>query len=84
MEKEAIFIPKAPQNIEVIAPTKNAMVVYQVLPWSTHKKTTKAMSIMKIEITLYSAQINYDAPYLIIMPISTTPGCLEFKGCLSY
>jgi|LakMenEpi03Aug12_release.lakeMendotaPanAssembly.Ray.scaffolds.fasta_scaffold87030_3 hypothetical protein len=77
-------MPKAPQNIEVIAPTKNAMVVYQVLPWSTHKNITKAISITKIEIILYSAQINYDAPYLIIMPISTTPGCFEFKGCLSY
>ena len=31
LENVAIFIPNAPQNMDVIAPVANAIVVYQVL-----------------------------------------------------
>lgn len=49
----AIFIPKAPQNIEVIAPVTKAMVVYQVLAWSTQKNTTAPINTINTDIILY-------------------------------
>ncbi len=71
----AILIPNPPQNIEVIAPRTNAIVVYPYFILSTQTNTIAPIKIMKIEQILYSEMINYEAPYWMIAPIYTIPGC---------
>lgn len=68
--------------MEVNAPTPNAVVVCHVFAWSTQKNTIAPIIMMNTKHILYSDQIKADAPYLIIMPIYTTPGCEELSGCL--
>lgn len=80
MEKVAIFMPKAPQNIEVMAPARNATVVYQVVILSTHIYTMAPMMIMNMEQILYSDAIKADAPFRMIAPIYITPGCYVFNS----
>lgn len=52
-ERVAICIPNAPHAIDVVAPTKNAKVVYPPYILSTQIHTIKAIIAIKIEHDLY-------------------------------
>lgn len=69
--------------MEVMAPVKNAIVVYAFYMPSTQMKTIAAIRIMKIEHILYSDVIKAEAPFLIIAPIYTTPGCYVLRSLSS-
>ena len=53
LEKVAMYIPKAPQAIDVAAPTKNEKVVNGLSRPSTHSQMMNALIATKIEQILY-------------------------------
>lgn len=68
-----MYIPKAPQPIEVAAPKMKAKVVYAPFKESTQIHTIPAMMSTKIAQILYSDAMNSDAPSWMSAPISLIP-----------
>ena len=55
-----------PDKMDVVAPTKNAIVVYAVFASSTAKNITTAITIKKEEQYMYSVNKNSLAPFIIL------------------